>query len=56
MRVGIIGLLHESNTFIAKPTTLPANFAKDLAVPFRGQGAYENPRSLWGLTCSPTST
>jgi len=39
-----------------KPTTLPANFARDLPVPFRGQGDYKNPRSLWGLICSPTST
>ena len=40
----------------AQPTTLPANFARDLPVPFRGQGAYDNPRALWGLICSPTST
>jgi hypothetical protein len=38
------------------PTTLPANWARDLPVPFRGQGAYDNPKSLWGLICSPTST
>jgi hypothetical protein len=39
-----------------KPTTLPASFARDLPVPFRGQGDWKNPRSLWGLVCSPTST
>ena len=41
---------------LPKPTTLPANFARDLPVPFRGQGDFKNPRSLWGLICSPTST
>jgi hypothetical protein len=41
---------------IKKPTTLPADFARDLPVPFRGQGDWKNPRSLWGLVCSPTST
>jgi hypothetical protein len=39
-----------------KPTTLPANFARDLPVPFTGQGDRTHPRSLWGLICSPTST
>jgi microcystin degradation protein MlrC len=31
MRVGIIGLMHESNTFIAKPTTL-ADFRREYLV------------------------
>ncbi|MEA2734676.1 MAG: hypothetical protein QOE14_1127 [Humisphaera sp.] len=37
-------------------TTLPSDFARDLAVPFHGQGDRRYPRSLWGLICSPTST
>ncbi|MEO6434276.1 MAG: C39 family peptidase [Tepidisphaeraceae bacterium] len=53
---GVVDDAKQREELTPKPTTLPANFAKDLNVPFRGQGAYENPRSLWGLTCSPTST
>ncbi|HEX8521159.1 MAG TPA: C39 family peptidase [Tepidisphaeraceae bacterium] len=38
------------------PTTAPTNWARDLPVPFRGQGAMENPKSIRGMICSPTST
>lgn len=37
------------------PATQPTNWARDLRVPFRGQGDYKNPKVLWGLICSPTS-
>ncbi len=39
-----------------EPATMPTSWARDLAVPFRGQGDYKNPRPLWSLICSPTST
>jgi hypothetical protein len=48
-------ILEDSND----PTTRPvatSSWARDLAVPFRGQGDYKNPRALWGMICSPTST
>jgi len=38
------------------PTTVPADWARDIPVPFRGQGDFKNPKSLWGQICSPTST
>jgi Peptidase_C39 like family len=44
---------------IDDPTTRPTtigNWARDLDVPFRGQGDYKNPRAIWGMICSPTST
>lgn len=34
----------------------PGNWARDLPVPFRGQGEIKNPKPLWKLICSPTST
>jgi len=46
----------EREELMPKPTTRPGNFARDLPVPFYGQGDRKNPRSLWGLICSPTST
>ena len=52
---GMVEDAKQRESLLARPTTLPATFARDLAVPFRGQGAYDNPRSLWGLICSPTS-
>jgi hypothetical protein len=39
-----------------EPATVPSNWARDLPVPFRGQGDYKNPRPLWSMICSPTST
>jgi hypothetical protein len=53
---GVVDDAKEREELAKKPTTLPSNFARDLPVPFRGQGAFNNPRSLWGLICSPTST
>ena len=53
---GVVDDAKEREELLTKPTTLPANFARDLAVPFTGQGDYKHPRSLWGLICSPTST
>ena len=44
---------------INDPTTRPSTigtWARDLDVPFRGQGDYKNPRAIWGMICSPTST
>jgi hypothetical protein len=41
------------------PTTHPASteeWARDLPVPFRGQGDPKNPKSIRKLICSPTST
>lgn len=41
------------------PTTHPAStgeWARDLQVPFRGQGDSKNPKSIRKLICSPTST
>lgn len=37
------------------PTTAPTNWARDLPVPFRGQGATDNPKAIRGMICSPTS-
>jgi len=37
------------------PTTLPSKWARDLKVPFRGQGATDNPKPIRGMICSPTS-
>lgn len=53
---GVVDDAKQRELLTGKPATLPASFSLDLAVPFRAQGAHENPRSLWGLTCSPTST
>ena len=53
---GVVDDARERERLRPKPTTLPANFARDLPVPFYGQGDFKNPRSLWGLICSPTST
>jgi hypothetical protein len=41
---------------LAPPTTVPSNWARDIDVPFRAQGAYELPKPIWGMICSPTST
>ena len=44
---------------INDPTTRPTSptqWARDLKVPFRGQGDFKNPKVLWGMICSPTST
>ena len=41
------------------PTTQPVSpgeWARDLPVPFRGQGDVKNPKSIRKLICSPTST
>jgi hypothetical protein len=38
------------------PATAPTQWARDLKVPFRGQGALDNPKSIRGMICSPTST
>jgi hypothetical protein len=46
----------EERAHLRGPTTVPSNWARDLPVPFRGQGDYSNPRALWSLICSPTST
>ena len=48
-------ILKESND----PTTRPlasSEWARDLPVPFRGQGDFKNPKPLWSMICSPTST
>ena len=37
------------------PTTVPSTWARDLKVPFRGQGALDNPKQIRGMICSPTS-
>jgi len=37
------------------PATNPTNWARDLKVPFRGQGAESNPQPIRGMICSPTS-
>jgi hypothetical protein len=47
--------IHESTN---DPTTRPSTigeWARDLKVPFRGQGDFKNPKALWGMICSPTS-
>ena len=41
--------------WLSHPTTHPTNWARDLKVPFRGQGDFKNPKPLWGMICSPTS-
>ncbi len=38
------------------PSTAPSQWARDLKIPFRGQGALDNPKSIRGMICSPTST
>ena len=53
---GVVDDPKEREKLTRKPTTRPANFARDLPVRFYGQGDLKNPRSLWGLICSPTST
>ena len=53
---GVVADAKQRERLAKKPTTRPANFARDLPVPFYGQGDSKNPRSLWGLICSPTST
>jgi hypothetical protein len=40
---------------LAPPTSQPSNWARDLKVPFRGQGAAEVPKAIRGMICSPTS-
>jgi hypothetical protein len=38
------------------PATAPSQWARDLKIPFRGQGALDNPKPIRGMICSPTST
>ena len=45
----------ETRKRVSPPTTAPTNWARDLKVPFRGQGALDNPRAIRGMICSPTS-
>jgi hypothetical protein len=47
-------VLRDSNDPTTRPTTI-GQWARDLNVPFRGQGDFKNPRALWGMICSPTS-
>lgn len=39
-----------------RAVTIQGEWAKDLGVPFRAQGALDLPRPIWGEICSPTST
>jgi hypothetical protein len=48
-------ILRDSNDPTTRPSTI-GNWARDLEIPFRGQGDFKNPKSLWGMICSPTST
>lgn len=48
-------ILHDSNDPTTRPTS-PGQWARDLPVPFRGQGDDHNPKSIRKLICSPTST
>jgi hypothetical protein len=45
----------EKRKRVKPPTTAPSNWARNLKVPFRGQGALDNPRQIRGMICSPTS-
>jgi len=47
-------ILRDSNDPTTRPSTI-GEWARDLKVPFRGQGDFKNPRALWGMICSPTS-
>lgn len=48
-------ILSGSNDPTTRPTS-PGQWARDLPVPFRGQGDDRNPKSIRKLICSPTST
>jgi hypothetical protein len=48
-------IYESTNDPTTRPTTI-GNWARDLDVPFRGQGDFKNPRAIWGMICSPTST
>jgi hypothetical protein len=48
-------VLRSTNGPTTRPSTID-NWARDLAVPFRGQGEDRNPKVLRKLICSPTST
>ena len=48
-------LLRDANDPTTRPSTI-GPWARDLPVPFRGQGEDRNPRAIRKLICSPTST
>jgi hypothetical protein len=48
-------ILRSSNDPTTRPSTI-GNWARDLSVPFRGQGEDRNPKVIRKLICSPTST
>jgi hypothetical protein len=53
---GVVADAERRAKLAPKPSKLPADWAADLKVPFRGQGAADVPKAIRGMVCSPTST